>query len=268
MRFLFSFLCCLLTCAAWGQRVGGQMQMGGRFQMGYSAASGGGGANIVADFWQTFEFATLTTGNLDANDNIGTGTWTITDAGSSLSISTSGSQHTTSTVNGTADTGTRGMAINCTAAATARIEYDSATTHSDLTMSCWYFTPTIGNFDSDEFMGILGGSSHYASFGQGGGTTTRYIQWLAAGSGTITVTAGQWYWVTMQLSQAGTCSLSVYNASGTQVGSTITKAATGIAMDQFVWGAILAPSASGASPTAYLDNCVIDWTHNTFPLGP
>jgi hypothetical protein len=106
-----------------------------------------------------------------------------------------------------------------------------------------------------------------------GGTRVLIFEATSCGAcagSTITLPAlNAWYKITIQAVQNGTHSMSVYDASGAQVGSTITHAASG---NFAPVGAYFGDSHGSAGTTTsnfyYFDNFQVDYVNGTFPLLP
>jgi hypothetical protein len=177
----------------------------------------------------------------------------------------------TSTVNGTTDSGTKGLKVVLDGASAARMTFNSPTSHDNASVGFWYYTPSFGNFDYVNFFKFSDTGLNWNSgvgFGNGAGTANRYIDWLSGGSVAIQVSASTWYWIALQYNRNATCNLRVYDTSGSQVGSTSTHSSFGnFSVQRYQFGAVIAAGAA-ANSYEYIDNIVIDWTDATYPLGP
>lgn len=225
-----------------------------------AAASG-----ITADMWQTFELASLTTGELDAHDNIGTGTWTITDASSKLSLSTSGESNTLHKVNGTSDTGTNGLARDWTGGIAAIVYYEPAAAHDTATMAFWYKSASPTTFKSTYICRVGSVQMIGVKFARDGGNP--YFKLIGTGTtdGSATMAAATWYWISLKAVRNSTCTLKIYSGAGVLL-DTITGTAANNTGNRFYLG-----DASGGSDVAtsdYFDDFVLDWTSAANPLGP
>ncbi len=222
-----------------------------------AAASG-----ITADFWQDFEFTTMNTGNLDAHDHNAGGTWSITDTATQLATGT-GAQHTMlSTVNGTTDTGARGLVYtaNNASAAFLQYQYSSAPNANAVSFGMWILVPSSGSDCNSKFCTFYNVVAIRAR--KNGATYT--IGW-DDNSGEITITADNWYWVTTSIQKSATCKLRVYNASGVQVGSETTFAGRANDMTHLM---IANLDGGNFGVTLNIDNVVFDQTSHVYPLGP
>lgn len=224
----------------------------------------GATTNLTANTWQSFEFATLTTGNLSGSDHNGANTWTITDASSLFTAAVTSAQHNMiSTVNTVADTGTRGLSWTWSAAATSflQCQLNTAPGSSPGSFGFWFFIPTT----SADFSGtkIFTAYNVGAIFIRRNGGTL-YINGDAGLTG-VNPTDNAWYWITAQFQQSSTCTIRVYNASGVQVGSDVTFAGLGGSLGYFMVGCLDTTPSNGL--VFKYDNVVFN-SSGTFPLGP
>jgi hypothetical protein len=105
-------------------------------------------ASFACDTWQSFEFASITTGNLNGSDhNAGLDGWAITDASNVLSVATSGEKATLSSPQGTADTGTNGLAYDFTTGNLGSVRQVFTTAVSNVSFGCWVKFPTFSGGD-------------------------------------------------------------------------------------------------------------------------
>lgn len=252
--------------------VNAQLMRSPGFVAGVLKPAVGGVGNIAADFWMTFESnSDCSAAQLDTSDGVAGANWdTTVDSEGRLNCTSTDADYTSPwTINSTADTGTKGLSVDLAGSAAARIVFYSPSQHNSTSVGFWYRTPTgFGNFDAQQFFSCSDQAVNYTAplnFG-GDGTSTRYINWASGGSGGIAVSAGTWYYVTMQYVRNSTSSLSVYDTSGNQVGSTSTKSIGDFQIGRYMWGSVVATTVSGA--VAYFDNLCIDWTDATFPLKP
>lgn len=230
-----------------------------------------GGENIAADFHQTFELnSDNSAAQLDLSDGVaGANFDTTVDSESKLNCtSTSATKSMTSTVNGSTVTTTKGMAVTMDGASASYITFYLPSTQASISMGFWFYTPAQQNFNAFTFCRLFdtdgtATSILYGDPGADGGGATN----IKFGSNTslIAVSAGTWYWVTMQMVRNGTSSLSVYtdDTGATQVGATKTITSANFDWQYIRWGAV---GAYGVATTAYFDNLLIDWTDATFPL--
>lgn len=256
---------------------GGVVIQNARIQNATTVGAGGGGSgggNIVADFWQTFELnADCTASELDKSDGVAGANWdTTVDSQAKLNChDTAASKAPLSTINSSADSGTHGLSVDLSGSAAARIVFFSPAMHDNASVGFWFHTPSgFGNGDIMNMFIMRDYSASYTAtlyWGALDGNATRSFDWSTGGSGRIATSANTWYWVTLQYVRNATCSLSIYDASGNQVGASSTHASFGdFQIGNWDWGSISATTVAGA--TVMYDNLVINWTTAPFPLGP
>jgi hypothetical protein len=225
-------------------------------------------ASTTVNLWQDFEFDTVSDANLAANDHCADGTWVVTDAGGKLSTSTSGESATLTSINGSADSGTRGLAYDHTGGTAARATYTFASSKTSAAVSYgfWYKSPPISSNVGDWAL---------MSSGSAAGSSTATLQ-IERESGTLhvrvfgsdvpaytNITANTLYWMTIKIQRGATCSLSVYSAVGSLVA---TSSCTGNDVDQERFVLVTAQTRD-ISGTAYFDDLIVDWSTAAFPLG-
>lgn len=221
--------------------------------------------NITSDVWQTFEFDTLDASNLAANDNATGPTWTVY-GGAAISTSTSGNYNATTTVNSVAMSGTRGLMCSTQTAGTVQLDQNTyPTTH---THGVWVKIPTLA---STKYTILMAG-------GEGSGSTAiarvrldnnagAYTLTLnaASDSSPVSVTTGNWYWVTVLYVRNGTCKMRVYDTGLALVGSEVTVAGRDVATYYFYIGSPVTTDTSDNK--AYFDNWVCKRA-DVFPMVP
>ncbi len=240
---------------------------------GFSPAAGGGGSNIIADLWQTFENAVLSGGNLSSTDHNGTGTWTVTDASSKLTVVSAGQETMISTVGGVTDTGTLGLAYSLVGGAVAYVDYAPTSAKTDLVIGFWYKTATPASFDA--------GPTAISFFNDAQGDMLRMIDRRDGGSGvrelgfissttvnmTVGITDATWYWISVRFIQGGTGQIAIFNTSGIQQGVTTAITCFNFNVTRLKFGHAGSVITSQAQNT-YYDNIVMNWTSPTDIIGP
>lgn len=227
----------------------------------YSPIVTGGGANIVVDMWMTFELnADCTALELDKSDGVAGANWVAADSQSKLNCtSTAATKATLSTVNGSADAGTKGLVIDLSGSAGSYVTFTSPTPHDNVSVGFWWQSPADAGSHFQYFIEI-GGELIYFFGGTG------IVNWNSGSSGSIAVLQSTWYWVTIKTIRNGTASLALYDTAGVQVGSTSTKSWANVQTQVFSFGSLFGAGSAGG--ISYIDNIVMDWTNATFPLGP
>ena len=226
-------------------------------------------ANISASFWLPFEFDTLTTANLEANDN-SAGTWTINNTRNLLGISGSVAQFTnTGSVNYIFDPGTRGLAYNVSGlaggGAASDLRFFTPVAINKYSMRFYYYLPSMATFN---VYGICGGLNA-SGFGFDGNGIFRHIKNPGLQLENVPITAENvWYRVEIYWERNGPHIQSIYDAAGQLVGTW-----QGTAGTQTIYSfSFLSYTSAGGTPSAasnaYMDNLIIDWVDAKFPIGP
>jgi hypothetical protein len=231
---------------------------------------GGGGANITANIWENFEFATFSTANLAANDNSSDGTWTV-GAGTQTTSGT-GEKALLATINSTSDSGhSYGMAIDESVGTANYVSFDwtSAPGAAAVSYGFWFKTPT-STVDSTSVMifRCYGGADYVCRVAiYDDGTKSFRIRGNASYvNHSATWAANTWYWVSVLGDAGGTCRLRIYNDSGTELGTEQTVTAADTTTTGFSLGVDHVYTAGTGS--MYWDDLIVDTTDATYPLGP
>lgn len=237
-------------------------------------------ADLLADF-ETDSAGTLLTATVLGNASHGSiGTWSAsTNAQTYAEISSEElalwSPFVVSAVTYVDGSGTRGV----------RFRQDQQTNYANLvltspvdalTVGTWINLDTFGSFNNQldliHIANGLGGffvlqtdnSFNLRAHGDGNGTSLF--------GDPIDISAGTWYWVTMDYVRAGVCTVRVYDTVGVQVGSDSTvDIFRDSAASSIIFGRTDAHSSAPQPPNTswiYFDDFTVDVTDATFPLGP
>lgn len=223
---------------------------------------------FAADVWQDFEGSSITTTNLDLHDH-GPGTSVVTGA-AQLSASATGERATIKAPQGTPDTGTNGLAVDFTSGTLSYVGETFSDTNN-VSASVWVKCPSFAVDASPQIFMILDGSSNEQTNMRWRRVSGVYDFSVKASSGSFTsigaaLTPDAWYWLTVQFKKNTTCSFSVFDANGVQVGSTVTDNDT--TNTQAAKARIGNLGSTVAAATFYFDDLVIDYSTAVFPLGP
>jgi hypothetical protein len=245
------------------------------------SAPSGDFPSVYADFENSTNGTTVTAAILAAGthggpcqiNGAGAGGWTLT--GAALIVSTSGEKATvnTHTTQGTTytapDSGTRGLRYDPgNGGATANCALQ--TSQGTVTAGVWWQSPaTVPDTTTHSVLTVANPGNDFAAISLVAGQSYMVCETFGGDSAIhIAISASTWYRLTVQYIAGGTHSCAVYDASGTQVGSTATHAATG----NFKVTTVEVGNSHGGAGTvgnfAYVDNLVIDWLNNTFPILP
>jgi hypothetical protein len=246
-----------------------------------SPAPASNGTNFNADLWFDAEFdaaaGAATTAQLEASDHFApTGITSISDTTSLLSTSSSGQQTCINKPQSTADTGTRGMAINMNMGSAFPFwQWAPASMGSTISVACWIKNVPAVTSGNDiyfaELLDSIGNNCIQFRVRNSGGTLQALI-WVGGSSTTVTITAGQSYCFNAIFTTSATCKGMVINSSGAAMtldtgGTTFTTTDTGaFTPHHFRLGA---PDRTGTQVATFcVDNFMAKWTGTPqFPLG-
>lgn len=248
------------------------------------------GPNILADFWFDVEFdaaaGAATTTQLEASDHYApTSITSIVDTGSLLSTSTSGEQHTISSVQVTADAGTRGLAISLASATDARWRwFFTGAIRSSYSHAFWFKGDTLASGNSYDIDLVADANVNYCTFTsyrhQASPDRYQILLWAGGDFGYAVVTPGNWYWITTKYVQAGVCQAACYdstgaaqtifNSSDVSQGTSISITDTNNRFPDLLRIGNLGPAASDSGKILYIDDVCVSWSGGTviFPFGP
>lgn len=225
--------------------------------------------NISASFWLPFEFSTLTTASLEANDNSG-GTWVLNNTRNLLGISGSAAQFTnTGSVNFLSDLGVRGLAYNVSGlaggGAASNMRFAAPVGINKYSMRFYYYLPSMSTFNIYGIYRGLNGSGN----GFDGDGIFRHIKNPGLQLENVPITTeNAWYRVEIYWERGGNHIQTIYNAAGELVGSWQgTGGAQSISFFNFFYDSSPGGTPNAAS-NAYMDNLIIDWRDAVYPLGP
>lgn len=226
--------------------------------------------NIVANLWETFEFDaapnTMTGAQLLASDHEGTGAWFVVSQSAISATDVTAEKTNVATVNGQADSGTRGYQLRINLAP-GGITYVPAVSWAanPVSMGFWIKTPTA----------MVDGT--YTFFKASAGTLLRVSVQVALGvllftaSGASSATSAvplqldTWYWVTFLIQQNATCKMKIFDASNNVVDELIVTG-NNQAFAQFTFGNIQVWPFNGGDKFFLFDNIVVDWTNAVYPI--
>lgn len=227
--------------------------------------------NITADVWETFEFsgAYPTKALLEANDNNASCTWTVVDTNATIALTNVVEAQKTNitTIGGVSDGGTYGLMMTSTGGVSyIRCNIPSAV--DNISVRVAIYVPSLsGASSSIYFLKFYDGSGNAAGAIQYAHATTEYRLGFNATTEYVVTPPDTWYWVTFKYVKLGTCSVNVYNSSGTLVGScthtdTTNKQAANIRLG------VITAAVVFTEAIFYFDNLVVDYTSATFPIVP
>ena len=172
-----------------------------------------------------------------------------------------------------AGTGSLGMQFQIASGTGLFYTYTWTTLSNTASFGMWINTSILStdtNFYST--LGLIGGAGgvdYIQGEEQGTGSQLQiHMETISGNHGSINVSNNTWYWVTGQYVKGGTHSLAVYDTTGTQVGSTITAAATGSAAPIIFEFGRSGSEAGAPVATFWYDNLKMDYMFGTFPLLP
>lgn len=238
--------------------------------------------NLTVDVWQDFDFVTLNTTNLDADDHYApTGAWTISNAASLLTTSTSGEQLLKGTINTLSDSGgTRGIAYDCNVSANpGYVDFAIPATQHVVSFGFWIQFPAafVGTFTEHDVYVMpttLGTRNYYVKLTDANQGSIKLFNQIDGYSAAINLSAATWYWVTGLYDDANAATgmkVSVYDTSGVIVGAEKTRTtAADLGVIDAQIGSLI--GASGGTTlfagNLYWDDYLLDYTNHVYPLGP
>jgi hypothetical protein len=236
----------------------------------------------TVDFWETFDFSSLTTGNLDSNDSAAEGTWSITDASSRLSLSDTGEKQAPGIFNGEDDDeGTHGLGYtnSGTAHQSGFVRYDfAAGKSSGLSWAFWFYAPSamVGTWGEHDICSMYNATESDDVFikanDSADGTNLDLFIHNSAAYSTNKVTLPEldkWYWIAAQWLPGVSWKFSVFNEDMDLVGEvTHQTTPTTDDLDFIIIGSYTGASTSGMGGTMWFDDLVMDWTSpsQSYPL--
>jgi hypothetical protein len=236
-----------------------------------------GSGNLIVDLWQTFEFDSLTTANLDAHDGVsGLGSWSIAGA-SAFSIATASEKFTPGTINSQPDLGSRGLAHNGSTRGDARVQFNFNSTlrPTSISFGVWFNVGGgfVGSYDEHDIFVIrrnLGGSNFWVKVSDDEAPRIFLFAENRDYSPGITIAPDRWYWITGKWVLNSDLSLRVYDDAGRQVGAE--QRYTGSAVSDRITlvsvGSFIGPNDSDTRGALRFDDVVLDWTRAVYPLLP
>lgn len=239
--------------------------------------------NLTVDMWQDFDFTgTIDAATLEAHDHYATTpAWTVSNASSLLSMSTSGERLLQGTINTLSDSGgTNGIAYNCNVSVNpGYVDFTIPGTQHVVSFGFWFQFPAafVGTFTEHDIFVIpttLGTRQYYVKLGDANQGFIRLFNQIDSYSAAINLSAATWYWITGLYDDGNAASgmkVRVYDTSGVLVGAekTRTTAADLGAIDAQIGSLI---GASGGTTlfagNLYWDDLLVDYTNHVYPLGP
>lgn len=231
---------------------------------------------LPCSVWQDFEFDTLSQANLEANDHANgpnARTWGSAGTVTRFTTNTNGEYRNPSTINNISDTGTRGYRndLNSTDLGSWQVLLAAGTT-SQRSFGMWVKTAAIASGTSARFGGAAGSTTNVVALDQR--NTAGQHELIIVGASTssaVNVSADTWYWVSILAHRSNTCSLAVFDTTGTQVGTTVTCTGVGTSIDRFYLGSLVTTTSQTSGLYHYIDDFVlVNATPQTgeFPIIP
>lgn len=229
--------------------------------------------DLTVNVWQDFELDTLNGTNLDGRDHfVTTGVWSVTDASTKLSTSTTGEKACTATFGGVSDTGTRGLKYDSAGGAQAYLSFGHPAQRTQMSWGFWFkivgaaFFSSFSEYDLCRNSTDLGTLPSLIKVVDDTNETRFHLFVPSTYSAGIPIQENTWYWVTGKHVKNGTVVASLYNDSGVQVGVEQSIAVGNENLTEFLFG-VFAGGPDVAS-SIYFDDLIMDWTNATYPLGP
>jgi hypothetical protein len=187
--------------------------------------------------------------------------WTPTDTGGLISRYSTTQAHS----------GTHSMEVAGGGVTTQAYQtYDSGATRTATSICLWFYTPTVSGDDVVYLLNwggaTTGSPSIRVSYSRFSGAYYFRIRGTTFPAGVTSVSTGAWYRLELDYVGGGTCSLTIYDASGSLV-ETITATAAS-ANARYLHIGRGAATALTTWSALYIDDLGIDWTDATHPLWP
>ena len=233
-------------------------------------------SGITTTYWLDLEFGSdgdrPNPLQLEASHAPWTNDWTAYGATNQFYIRTAAQKAFTSVINGTTDSGSRGLEMDLNSGATAAkgwyLKIDNGANATSFAF--WYKASSLA-----ASIGLVLAEPSVQIINSGGSVQSRVIigtdissnplvaMYTSSAGNTITLAADTWYRFECLSQRSGTCSLEVFNEAGTPQG---TSSGTGTAQDgyYFIIGGFNDWMDYGS---IYLDNIIINISGTT-PLGP
>jgi hypothetical protein len=265
-RLLFILAVLLYAWGGWAANYYRQLMLLPRA----AAVAGASAPSITVDMWQDFEFdGTVSAASLNANDHTSAGSWSVSADQSPVWTTTDDEKTTTSSINGTTDTGTRGLRRSFTNTATSYAFYNLPSAKTNISVGFWYRAPNTPAW--------AGGSKIVYAYnvaqvkisqeGTAGQPKIRLGYGGSDGTASSALTPNSWYWVTAKFAKNGICSCTVYDSTGAAV-ATQPGSVTGL--NNNIESIFIGDNNAYMTANTFsgIDDVVADWTTVTYPLGP
>jgi hypothetical protein len=234
------------------------------------AVAGASAPSITVDMWQDFEFdGAVSAASLNANDHTAAGSWSVSANQSSVWTTVSDEKTTTSSINSTADTGTRGLRRSFTNAATSYVQYTLPAVKTNVSVGFWYRAPNTPAWAGGNKLVYAYPTVSVKFTQQGTASQPKIVLGYGGSEGTASsaLTPNSWYWVTAKFVKGGTCSCTVYDSTGAAIA---TQPGNVTSLNNNIESLIIGDNNAHITANTFdgTDDVVADWTTATYPLGP
>lgn len=169
--------------------------------------------------------------------------------------------------------GSHSMLLGGGTTTVAYYTYDIGSNKTKVSICFWFYTSTTADYSNDNMILSLDPSNAFSGsyvvrvYWRKTGGAGSYLFALSGATGPTNmdanVSTGGWYRVELLVEKNTTSTMKIFNAAGTQVGSTVSLNANNQNIRYIGLGN---GQASGVFGDAYFDNFGIDWTDATSPL--
>jgi hypothetical protein len=234
------------------------------------AAAGSAAASITVDMWQDFEFdGSITAASLSSNDHTSAGSWSVTTNQSPVWTTTSDEKTTTSSINSTADAGTRGMRRSFTNAATSYAQYNLPAVKTNISVGFWWRAPNTPSWAGGNKIAYAYNVAMVKFTQQGTAGQPKILLGYGGSEGTVSsaLTPNNWYWITAKFVRNGTCSCTIYDSTGAAIA---TQPGDVTGLNNNIESLLIGDNNAhiAANTFSSIDDVVVDYTDATYPLGP
>jgi hypothetical protein len=233
-------------------------------------AGGAAPASITVDVWQDFEFdGEITAAALSSNDHTSAGSWTVSANQSPVWTTTADEKATASSINGTADAGTRGMRRSYTNPATSYVQFNLPEAKTNISVGFWWRAPNTPSWAGGNVIvyAYYVATIKFSQAGTAGRPTIRIGAGGDNGADSSALVPGSWYWITARLVKNGTCSCVVYDSAGAAIA---TQPGDVTGLNNNIESVLIGEGNAYITADTFhgIDDVVVDYTDATFPLGP
>lgn len=268
---LAALSCSQIHSIRWGKDATAGQAMGNKTSQTYLFTTAA--FQATGNTWCDFNFSTVNTTNLAASSHNSQQVCYVVGSGTRGSTRTDAFFAQWASINNQTTTSTTGFAFDLNLTAADAYGFGVAVLDQAWSASFMFKVPTLANGSTIEAAGAYDSSGNQdLSLYQtaSGGVQSLLLKVGAGSSSAITVTTGTWYLVCMDGIKAGTGTLSIYDTSKAQVGSSVTVTCANHNVNRFWLGSPFDTTTSQASGQYFrYSHLILDGTpSNATPVAP